>query len=225
MPLRVIDLEAQDQARWTEYVASHPLGTPFHELAWKESIEATYGYRPVYLMAESGGRIEGVLPLFLVKNLLMGKALLSTPFAVYGGALASSREALAALAGEAADRARKLGVQYLELRNFHPDQVAGFQPVTRYVTFHQPIGATEDEILGQIPRKTRRMVRKAMGCSYEVRQAADFRPFFDLYSSNLRRLGTPCFPRRHFAELLRRFGWRSRKIGRASGWGLGSSGV
>ncbi len=208
MQLRVRQFSSEDERQWDEYASAHRLGSPFHEIGWKKAIETTYGYRPEYLLAEADGRVAGVLPLFLVESLLTGKVLLSTPFAVYGGILADTPEVLKVLADAAAARAEELGVQYLELRNAHAEQVAGFQPVTRYVTFLQKLAETDDGILAGIPRKTRRMVRKSLESGYQVERTRELGTFFDLYSRSLRRLGTPCFPRRHFTELLDRYGDR-----------------
>ncbi len=206
MPPHARAFTNEDSAAWDEYVQNHPHGTPFHLTAWRRFLVATYGYEPVYLLAESGGRLAGVLPLFQVNSFLTGKALISVPFAVYGGILAGSDDAKAALAEAAAELGRGRGVQYVELRNSDPNQSGGFAPVTRYVSFRQGIDKSEEELLAGIPRKTRRMVRKALQHNYATRRVRSLESFFDLYSANLRRLGTPCFPRRHFENLLEEFG-------------------
>ena len=174
-------------------------------MAWKDTIEEAFGFRPYYLLAVEDGRVRGVLPLFLVQNLLMGKALISTPFAVYGGALIDSAEVAALFRNSLISLGDRLQVQYVELRNAHAQQALGFTPVQRYVTFTQQIGPDEEAILQSIPRKTRYMVRKALKEEFSTRIAADSERFEDLYSRNLRRLGTPCFPRKYFAALFRHF--------------------
>ena len=205
--LTIREFGAADSPRWDAFVSAHPHGTPFHLTAWKKSIEVTFGYRSVYLLAEEDGRIRGLLPLFLVQNILVGKALLSVPFAVYGGILAESAEVRDALAAHVKSLGCALGVQYVELRNAHADQCAGFSRVSRYVTFLQPIGPDEKAMLEAIPRKTRYMVRKALKTGFSARQQReDLGTFFDLYSNSLRRLGTPSFPRKHFVRLMENFG-------------------
>ena len=64
---------------------------------------------PKYLVVVQGSRIRGVLPLFLVKNLLLGKVLISSPFAVYGGILADSDEAREALCTHVRHMGESLG--------------------------------------------------------------------------------------------------------------------
>lgn len=199
-------LEASDHG-WDEFVLGHPHGSPFHMIAWKRSIEETFGYQPMYLIAVETTQVRGVLPLFLVKNLLVRSALISTPFAVYGGVLADSGEVRDLIRDHVKALAQSLGVQYLELRNAHPDQCLGFSRVSRYVTFTQEIGPDEEAILLAIPRKTRRMVRISLKSNLSARQQmTDLSAFEDLYSRSLRRLGTPSFPPKHFARLIANFG-------------------
>ena len=86
------------------------------------------------------------------------------------------------------------------------EQCAGFAGVSRYVSFLQEIGPDEEAILTAIPRKTRYMVRKALKHPFSMEPVTDPAAFIDLYTRNLRRLGTPSFPTRHFHALLRNFG-------------------
>ncbi len=173
MGLEVRYFEDRDAPAWDEFVTGHPCGTPLHLVAWKKTIESVFRYKPYYLMATEAGQTRGVLPLFLVKNLLMGKVLLSTPFAVYGGILAACGEARQALAARAAELARTLGVEYLELRNASAEQAAGFTVVSRYVTFQQQVGPDEQAVLKSIPRKTRAAVRKGIDAGLATRIGRD----------------------------------------------------
>ena len=200
-------LSEEEGGRWDEFVFRHPHGTPFHLTAWKRSIEETFRYRSFYVIAQDErGRIKGVLPLFLVRNLLLHKMLISSPFAVYGGILADSGESRLALRNYATELGRKLGVHSIELRNAYPEQCTGSPNVHRYVTFTQEVGPDEGRILESIPRKTRYMVRKALREGFSsIRKEQDFRAFEDLYSKSLRKLGTPSFPKKHFERILANF--------------------
>src|SRR5437763_8188405 len=115
-------LNDQLQDQWDRFVLAHPQGSPFHLLAWKRAMEETFGYEPQYLLATEGQTVRGVLPLFLVENLLIKRALISTPFAVYGGILADSAEAHEALYRLLPRLGEELGVQNVELRNAYPAQ-------------------------------------------------------------------------------------------------------
>lgn len=201
----VKELTPEQHARWDAFVLRHPHGSPFHLQAWRATIEEVFGYKPMYLLVERDDEMEAVVPLFLVKNILVKSALISTPFAVYGGILANSPEAASLLYHEIRARAESLGVQYVELRNAYPEQCVGTPNVSRYVTFTQRISPREEEILESIPRKTRYMVRRALKHPYQCTITRETGKFEEIYSENLRRLGTPSFPSRYFRALLRNF--------------------
>jgi FemAB-related protein (PEP-CTERM system-associated) len=206
-PLQVLRLEEVDALRWDEFVMRHPLATPFHLLAWKRTVEESFHFRPMYLLAADDDGIRGVLPLFVVQNPVLGKALISSPFAVYGGILADCEDAVKRLHAGALELGRKLGVDYVEFRNSRVEQCVSGPNVDRYVSFSQPLVGDETALLESLPKKTRNLVRKALKQNFETRnQVADLRNFTALYARNMRRLGTPCFPPQYFTSLVRNFG-------------------
>lgn len=206
MSVTVRPLAPHQDSEWNEFVRLHRLGSPFHLTLWRDSIRDTFGYQPRYLLALRGGQPCGVLPLFLLRTPLAGKILLSTPFAVYGGILADDEEAKLALKASLEEMAAAEQVQFAELRNAWPEQCIGYHPVRRYVTFTQELKGSEEELLQTIPRKTRAAVRKSLQSGLSSRRTRDIEAFCRLYLANLRRLGTPAFPRAHFRRLLQRFG-------------------
>jgi hypothetical protein len=104
-------------ARWDAFVQACPQASFFHRAGWARALDRVF-HHPLYLLyAERAGRIEGVLPLAQVKSMLFGHAVVSLPFAVYGGVAAETPEAAAALEAEAARLTQQLGAQHLELRH------------------------------------------------------------------------------------------------------------
>jgi FemAB-related protein (PEP-CTERM system-associated) len=203
----VTQLSPSDEPEWDQFVLEHCHGTPFHLLAWKRTIEESFHYQPIYLLVRDEAGIRGVLPLFFVKNCIVGRILLSTPFAVYGGILADSDRARRALYAHANSLATKMGCDYVEYRNGYPEQCAGVSNVLRYVAFSQPLVVEEAALLESLPKKTRNMVRKALKTAFEVRSGIRNPELLDeIHSRNMRRLGTPNFPRKYFERLIANFG-------------------
>jgi FemAB-related protein (PEP-CTERM system-associated) len=204
---QIREFNESDIPQWDDFVVRHPFGTPFHLIAWKRTLEQTFGYRAMYLLAVEEKQIQAVLPLFLVKNPIIGKALISTPFAVYGGILANSEADVLKLHSRAVTLAKELGVDYLELRNAHREQCATAPNVDRYVSFTQPLVPDESTLMESLPKKTRNMVRKSLKQKFEMRyRSKDLKNFESLYAKSMRRLGTPCFPSKYFSNLQRNFG-------------------
>jgi FemAB-related protein (PEP-CTERM system-associated) len=139
------------------------------------------------------------------KSLLFGNALMSIPFGVYGGAIATSADAARALIEAATAVARELGVDYLELRNREP---ADLDWPTRdlYVTFRKELAPTEEANFLAIPRKQRAMVRKGIDAGLRTEIDAGTERFYLAYAESVRNLGTPVFAHRYFRELRRAFG-------------------
>ncbi len=81
-----------DRAAWSAYVSSRASATGYHDWAWRDVIERTFGHACFYLIARRGGHgdITGVLPLVEIRSLLFGRTMTSLPFVNYGGVLADS---------------------------------------------------------------------------------------------------------------------------------------
>jgi len=206
--IRVRRLESGDKpgaTRWDAFVAACPQATFFHRAGWQIVIAEVFRHRTHYLFAEQDGAIAGVLPLAHVNSLLFGNALVSLPFAVYGGVAAVNDAAACALEDEAQVLARRLGVDHLELRNVRPRH-ADWPAQDLYVTFRKAILPDDEANLLAIPRKQRAMVRKGIKNELRAEIDADARRFFALYADNVHRHGTPAMPRAYFEALLTTFG-------------------
>jgi hypothetical protein len=154
---------------WDRFVYRHPHGTPFHLTAWKATLQASFGYECYCALVRSGERITAVLPLFFAQNFVIGKVLVSSPFAVYGGILSEDAESASILYEYAQSLGKRLGVDHIELRNVNPEQCTGKSNVSRYVTFSRELVAKEENLMASLPKKTRNMVRKALKQPFEVR--------------------------------------------------------
>ena len=199
-------LETDDCERWNRYVFQHPEGTFFHRAEWKRVLAQAFGHKAHYLFAERDGFIVGVLPLAQVKSLLFGHSLVSTPFCVYGGILASDEVAHAALTQAAIELGKKLGVDHIEMRNrrrMHPTWLCKDQ---MYVTFRRPIDEDSEKNMTAIPRKQRAMVRKGIQKNLSTAIDTDTKRLYDIYSESLRNLGTPVFSRNYLRVLQKEFG-------------------
>ena len=192
-PMRVSALDMHDAAaveRWDSFVMSCPEATFFHRAGWQHVIGNVFGHATYYLYATRGGALEGVLPLAHVRSRLFGNALVSLPFAVYGGTASVSDEAATALEDAAQSLAQRLGVDHLEFRNRsarHPD----WPTQELYCTFRKAILPDVEANMLAIPRKQRAMVRKGIGHGLSSAIDDGCHRLFALYADNVRRHGTP----------------------------------
>lgn len=192
------------------YIMSHPQGTPFHETRWLDLVRTTFGFANKTLVAADTTEIRGVLPLALVSAPISGRRLVSVPFSVYGGVLASDPEAIGALDAAACQLARQMHVRYVELRYLGQGSTHHASSRT-HETYRKLLPVTADDVLGTIPRKARAEVRKARqrhGMTF-VSGSELFEDFYALYCINKRGLGSPVFQRSYFRRLLDLYGHRA----------------
>ena len=136
--MQIHELTPDATAAWNEFVFSATNGTFFHRVEWVEVLQRAFGFTNHYLFAEEGGKVIGVLPLVLVRSVLFGSTLASTPYCVYGGALAADPDTAAQLEARVARLAEHMGVDYLELRSTaltRPDWLLS----DLYVTFRKTL--------------------------------------------------------------------------------------
>lgn len=198
--------EARREA-WDAYVEGHPGGTLFHLAGWKQAVERTFGHEPLYMWLERDGRMAGVLPLFAVAT-LKGRALVSVPYAVYGGILADDAAAEAELLEAARSLADARHVKYVEMRTRDANSLTLLEN-DLYVTFIRDLPERAEDCLGLIPRKSRAAVRNGrtkFGIRSEL--SDDFGRLHELYALNVRRLGSPTIPFRFLSELRAAFAGR-----------------
>lgn len=204
-PVHVRPYEKADVDIWENYVQSKASGTVFHRLAWSRAIEAAYGHRALHLMAWAGNRLVGILPLFLVKSLFVGRVLVSVPYATYGGILANSDEDTKALLIAAQDLCKELDVNYLELRHREANSL-DLPEIGRYDTFRKQLPDDVKSVLPSLPRKTRAAARKGLKCLTAKMAPELLDTVYDLYSVTLKRLGSPNYSRQFFHELQDAYG-------------------
>lgn len=204
--IRIVPLSSEWQKEWDRFVLEHPEGTFFHQTAWKRVMERTYGYDAQYLCAISEGRVRGVAPAFLISNWVMGKCLLSLPFAVYGGVCAADPATERLLVNSLEKVAEEKRVQHLELRERSGCLREGYVANARYSTFTMPLRRNTDELYKSLPKDIRYMIRKGEKAGLHTRRGSEqLDVFHRLMTINLRRLGTPAFPKNLFENLIREY--------------------
>jgi len=193
-----------DGTGWDEYVVRHPGSFFYHLYGWGRAIEEVFGFKKLYLEAQDGAVIRGVLPLVLVETIL-GRKLVSIPIGVYAGAIADDEPTAGALIKRAIALSQEHGCDYLELRNMAR---AGDDLPSKelYVTFIKPLPVRAEECLERIPRKARAEIRHAIdkGLTYET-GLRYLEECYRIYAINQRYLGSPVVSKKWFVKLAEVF--------------------
>lgn len=182
-------------------------GSPFHRPTWLKAVEHGTGQRALGLVAEARGELMGWLPLTEVHSPLFPRALVSSGFAVGGGALSLYPRTALSLCEAATELAARRTCASVELRG--GDAPGGWQRKTEsHATFAAPLAPDDEAQLLAIPRKQRAEIRKGLERDFAVETGSaerDRAAHYAVYAESVRNLGTPVFPRPLFDAVLDAF--------------------
>jgi FemAB-related protein (PEP-CTERM system-associated) len=188
---------------WDRFVESHPRSTVGHLSAWGAIAREAYGHEALYLIADDGGEIAGVLPLVRICSRLFGHRLVSMPFLDYGGALAEpGRGVEALLVEEALGLGRERRAHGLGLRQFHPEPLP-YPTTSDRVTMLLPL-STEEAMWKALSSERRNRIRKGdkLGLTAAWVGPEGLDDFYTVYAVNMRDLGSPVHGRGFFQAML-----------------------
>ncbi len=183
-------------------------GSPFHLPRWLLAVEQGTGQRATGLVAEKGGQVTGWLPLTVAHSPLFPRALVSSGFAVEGGALAMHDRTARRLCRAATELALRESCASVELRGGVVPEGWEVQSDS-HCGFAGPLAEDDEAQLLAIPRKQRAEVRKGLDNGLRVTvgtAGSDRAAHYACYAESVRNLGTPVFPRALFDHVLDAFG-------------------
>ena len=196
------------QDGWREFLRSLPPAPVGADPRWLFALADGLGHVPYCLEARWKGEIVGLLPLSLVRGPLFGRFLVSLPYVSTCGPLAVDRTACGSLVHRAVALADELRVKHLELRMEESLGQERFSPsVSHKVLMRRPLPSTNEALWNELDSKVRNQIRKGEKQGFTVnwggQELLDL--FYQVFSHNMRDLGTPVFGRRFFSSILRHF--------------------
>jgi serine/alanine adding enzyme len=178
-------------------------------VSWLRVLEEGLGYKTYLLSTNAAsGATTGRLPLALVESRLFGRFLVSLPYVNSAGVMSATPLQARNLVDQAVQLADELDVRYLELRQETPiDHPALTGRNDSKVILRLALPPTADALWNQLKAKVRNQIRKGRTFESTVHWGgAELLPeFYDVFSRNLRDLGTPVYGRSLFAAILREF--------------------
>jgi FemAB-related protein (PEP-CTERM system-associated) len=199
---------AERRPQLEAYVRQAAQVPPSRLPAWMPVLAEGLRHTPFCVEAVQDGRTCGFLPLAYVRSLLFGRFLVSLPYVNSAGVLADDPTTAGRLIDGAVALADELTVRYLELRHEQPiEHPALTERMTGKVHMRLALPGRADELWDRLPAKVRNQVRKGQKCQLTVAWggAELLGEFHDVFSRNMRDLGTPVYGRGLFAAVLRHF--------------------
>jgi FemAB-related protein (PEP-CTERM system-associated) len=204
-----IQTTRHDPSAIDAFVEAHPAACTAHRSSWVEIICEGLKHRPRSLSAWRDGQVVGWLPMVEMNSLLFGRHLVSLPYVNEAGVLADEPETMEALIERAEQLGKKTGAKFVELRQPHPVDSRNVKPVrTDKHRMTRALPAKSDLLWGELSPKVRNLVRKGDKAGLAVRWGGIelLDDFYNVFSVNMRDLGTPVFPRSLFRAMLRHLG-------------------
>ena len=226
---------------WNRYVRAHPQGGPFHLFGWKGIYRRVYGLTSFHLMAVAAGggapsppAVKGILPLALLTSPPNRRRLISLPYLDVAGVLADNSRSERRLLDAAIAVGRACRARWIELRQAAPlrcppfqgarggtaarcvpDAVGrGWQISSHKAGLRRALPADSQQLMDSFKSKLRSQIRKAVrnGLTHDVGGRERLPQFYEVFSRNMRDLGSPVHHRRLFEAVFDTFGDRARVV-------------
>ncbi len=198
---------------YNEYVAAHPQATPYHCGAWLHATQSAYGHTGWLISVHRNGSLCGVLPLVEVKPPIGAGSLVSLPFCDLGGVLADNADIRQRLIAEAKTLAKTNRIKILEIREsgaaLETEQAIEALPAHTKVRMLCELPENSEALFKSYKPKLRSQIRKAEknGLTAKLLTEPDaVNLFYDVFSQNMRRLGSPVHSLQWFKDLKAAYG-------------------
>jgi FemAB-related protein (PEP-CTERM system-associated) len=207
------DIEKDTLQRLETYLLRDgPLVELSRHPGWLNVFRRAFGHVPYCLEAFEGGRPCGFVTLAYVRSLLFGRYLVSLPYLNYGGVVADDDEVARLLIDRAIELAERLRVRRLELRHEYPvshPRLGHARTDKAHMRLDLP--GTVEGLWKQLDGKVRNQVSKGRKSGLTVAWGGhDLLPeFYNVFSHNMRDLGTPVYSRSLFVRVLDQFPGRA----------------
>ncbi len=188
---------------WTEFVRNNKFTLPSHNPAWAQVVEQTFGHTSFILCARSiSGDLLGGIPFTVFSSPLFGKFGVSMPYLNYGGVVSEYNDVCRSLMQSLESVREQLGLQHIEIRSIH--EGLGDNPSTKKASMLLRLPTDDETLDKRLGSKVRAQYKKADEFSPQVKIGKQelLDDFYQVFSQNMRDLGTPVYARKWFANIL-----------------------
>ena len=201
---KVIKTSDVNQKIIDDYVTNHSASSLYHLCGWRDIIVKIFGHTDISLAAvDDENSIVGYLPLIHMKSVLFGNFCSSLPFYNYGGPLADTDEIALELVAAAKEMTKALESEHIELRETRrrEDMPSRMEKVSMLLKLPENV----DELEKNIGTKLRAQIKRSQHTHPLVKFGKEelLDDFYEVFSVNMRDLGTPVYDRNLFYEVIR----------------------
>jgi CelD/BcsL family acetyltransferase involved in cellulose biosynthesis len=206
--------DVEDQQAWNQwdhFASEHPRGTIFHLSAWTQVLYETFAHiraRLLLVQDRSTHELVAGLPIFRVNSHLLGRRLISAPFAFCCDPLASDEAFVSLLLNEAIALGRQERASAIELRTLYPlpvTEIHGFAAMSQYRHHTLRLDSPTERLKRGFSRTcVRQWLSKAMNNEVRVRhdkRGSSLAALYKCLTDGRRRKSLPPMPLRFFQAI------------------------
>jgi len=205
--MSIFELKDSNNDRWNRFVEHHSAGKIYHLHEWRELIHKLFGHESYYLLSEdNSGGITGILPIIRLKSRLFGDYMVSMPYVNYGSAIGNSGTTEHSLMDYASKLGEKLGVQHIEFRDIYEREQTRPTRIDK-VAMILDLPEEEEALWKSLGSKMRAQIKRPLRENPQVNHGHIelLNDFYSVFSTNMRDLGTPVYPKSFFKTILETF--------------------
>jgi hypothetical protein len=189
---------------WDRLVGAHPRHSFFHGAAWAATLQASYGFKPVYFTADAVGGRSSILPLMEVDSWLTGRRGIALPYTDECEPLVADAAAMRNLIEAAMAFGRMRGWKSVEWRGGR--ELFAEAPASLAFYGHKVVLEPDVErMFGRLESSVRRAIRKAEKNGVTVAFSQNLEAmvvFYSLHCKTRRKHGLPPQPFSFFQNIF-----------------------
>ncbi|HEY1663720.1 MAG TPA: GNAT family N-acetyltransferase [Verrucomicrobiae bacterium] len=192
-----------EHSDWDSRLKSHPANSFFHNSAWANVLAETYGFKPIYFVANEKNAVHSLLPLMEVDSRLTGRRGVALPFTDNCEPPCPDLHSFKNLFRNAVEIGKLRGWDYLEIRGGQRF-FNGTPPSLAFYGHTLDLPADENALFGQLASPVRRAIRKAEKEGVRVEISQEFgavKTFYSLQCKARKRHGLPPQPFSFFKNI------------------------
>jgi hypothetical protein len=189
----VVVVEKQNQSDWDRFVQESPGVIAWHSYRWADVLAQHYGTEFYPLAVYDGSGICGILPLYRIKTLRSGEALISIPHFVAGGIVAEREDVRRALLDKAIAMGKQLNIKRLAFRQYKVKLAGPLNTDENYYNRELELSPDLDKVWQSISQTNREKILESQAFNLELEYpSADTASFFQLLLHDQHAAGVPC---------------------------------
>ena len=198
----ITELTNSWEKEWDNFVQSNKCSYYF-KISWRDVIHQNFNHQyKYYIHTDENGKIDGILPLFVIKSFL-GTKLISIPYCPYGGVISKDEMVIDLLIAKAIEIGKSLNAKYIELKETSATY-PNFIESSSYLTFKLNLSYPILEIWSNLSKSTKRKIKNSEKVETRITIDSNIEVFYRLYLKHLKKMGTPAIKFSFFENLIKK---------------------